>query len=131
MTELKVLTAGKIEDDSFDIFADGDVVAGAATREWFRGKTWEVHLNDGWDLNLPRKTSKEGVLEAVRDAIATEQRKLAELGEMAWDVKVALQRLSEGECEYVRFLLQGEEVTLQDKLKAQKERIAPFIRQGS
>ena len=71
MTEIKVLTAGKLEDGTFSIYNEaGIAVAGVSTMDMGSSKRWEVGATqDGnWVefLSLPRKTSKAGVLDEIQ-----------------------------------------------------------------
>ena len=81
MTEVKVLTAGKLEDGMFSIYNEaGLVVAEVSTMDMRSSKRWKVGaIQDGnWVelLSLPRKTSKAGVLDEVQRYVAG---KLAEV----------------------------------------------------
>lgn len=71
MTEIKVLTAGKLEDGMFSIYNEaGLVVAEVSTMDMWSSKRWKVGaIQDGnWVefLSLPRKTSKAGVLDEIQ-----------------------------------------------------------------
>lgn len=81
MTELKVLTAGKLEDGTFSIYNEaGIAVAGVSTMDMWSSKRWKVGAKQEGDwvefLSLPRKTSKAGVLDEIQRYVAG---KLAEV----------------------------------------------------
>lgn len=81
MTEIKVLTAGKLEDGMFSIYNEaGLVVAGVSTMDMGSSKRWKVGATqDGkWVefLSLPHMVSKAGVLYEVQRYVAG---KLAEV----------------------------------------------------
>lgn len=81
MTEVKVLTAGKLEDGAFSIYNEaGLVVAEVSTMDMWSSKRWKVGATqDGkWVefLSLPRKASKAGVLDEIQRYVAG---KLAEV----------------------------------------------------
>lgn len=81
MAEVKVLTAGKLEDGTFSIYNEaGLVVASVITMDMWFSKRWDVgaERNGNWVafLSLPRKTSKAGVLDEIQRYVAG---KLAEV----------------------------------------------------
>lgn len=81
MTELKVLTAGKLEDGTFSIYNEaGITVAGVSTMDMGSIRRWKVGAKqDGnWVefLSLPHMMSKAGVLYEIQRYVAG---KLAEV----------------------------------------------------
>ena len=135
MTELKVLTAGNVCSESFDIYAGGEKVASAYIDPDYYGtfqRVWAVYVSANWNFNfsdrLPTsQTAEERALEMLADSVDTNFQRLQKLGEMSWEVKVALGRLPDEECAYAVHVLHGQEVRLYDKIKDLKSHLAPFV----